>query len=82
MVYLFTQYQLTTCLQKEKTKEALDFDLIVSIGGDGTFMKSAKYSTFYSLILPYPCGKRNAYYEQASQTLLNSRTCFKGRFLP
>lgn len=49
---------------RRENEEALDFDLIVSIGGDGTFMKSAKYSTFYSLILPYPCGKRNAYYEQ------------------
>ena len=43
------------------------FDLVVSIGGDGTFMKSAKCAGYTSLILPYPCGKRNAYYEHGLQ---------------
>jgi NAD+ kinase len=47
--------------------EAPRFDLVVSIGGDGTFMKSAKCAGYTSLILPYPCGKRNAYYEHGLQ---------------
>ncbi|MEM1815958.1 MAG: NAD(+)/NADH kinase [Desulfurococcaceae archaeon] len=40
-----------------------DADLVVSIGGDGTFMRSAKAFSRVSLILPYPCGRRNVYYE-------------------
>jgi NAD+ kinase len=40
-------------------------DAIFSIGGDGTFLKAARLSLLYSntLILPYPCGRRNALYE-------------------
>ena len=45
------------------------FDLVVSIGGDGSFMKSAKCAGYASLILPYPCGKRNAYYEHGLQSI-------------
>ncbi|MEM0099449.1 MAG: hypothetical protein QXV54_05735 [Desulfurococcaceae archaeon] len=42
----------------------LNTDLVVCVGGDGTFMRSAKVFTS-SLILPYPCGRRNVYYERS-----------------
>jgi ATP-NAD kinase. len=42
----------------------LNLDLVVSIGGDGTFIRSAKLFTSTPLILPYPCGRRNSYYER------------------
>lgn len=38
-------------------------DLVVSIGGDGTFMRSAKAFSSECFVLPYPCGRRNVYYE-------------------
>lgn len=40
-------------------------DLVLSIGGDGTFIRSARLFSPGSLILPYPCGRRNVYYEQS-----------------
>jgi NAD+ kinase len=45
------------------------YDLVVPIGGDGTFMRVAKLYGVGSLILPIPCGKRNAFYEHISQPL-------------
>lgn len=45
-----------------KTLES-DVDLVISIGGDGTFIRASKL-LLKPLILPYPCGRRNTYYEQ------------------
>lgn len=40
-----------------------EFDAVLSIGGDGTFIRTSKL--FYGhLIIPYPCGRRNTFYEQ------------------
>ncbi|MEM4717146.1 MAG: NAD(+)/NADH kinase [Desulfurococcaceae archaeon] len=44
-----------------KTIES-DIDLVISIGGDGTFIRASKL-LLKPLILPYPCGRRNTYYE-------------------
>ena len=44
-------------------EEPREIDLVVAVGGNGTFMKSAKVSPRTSFILPYPCGRRNVYYE-------------------
>lgn len=46
-----------------------EIDLLVSVGGDGTFLRSVR--TFISsgggpLILPWACGRRNAFYEYHS----------------
>lgn len=47
------------------SKENLYYDLIVPIGGDGTFFRSvhAYIKDENQLIYPYPCGRRNFYYE-------------------
>ncbi len=40
-------------------------DLVVSIGGDGTLLRISRLFQEYSpLILPIPCGRRTAYYEE------------------
>jgi len=39
-------------------------DLVVSIGGDGTVLKLSRvYQKYTPLILPLPCGRRTAFYE-------------------
>lgn len=59
----------------------LNTDLVVCIGGDGTFMRSAKVFTSYSLILPYPCGRRNVYYERGLPNISETvKQVLKGDF--
>ncbi|MET1159664.1 MAG: NAD(+)/NADH kinase [Thermoprotei archaeon] len=42
-------------------------DVVVSIGGDGTLLKiSYVYQAYTPLILPIPCGRRTAFYENIS----------------
>jgi len=42
-------------------------DLVVSIGGDGTVLKLSRiYQKYTPLILPLPCGRRTAFYEDIS----------------
>jgi NAD+ kinase len=50
-----------------------DVDVVFSIGGDGTFLKAAKLSLLYNNIpvLPYPCGRRNFFYEEFLKTSLS-----------
>lgn len=40
-------------------------NVVFSIGGDGTFLRAAKLSLLCNsaLVFPYPCGRRNAFYE-------------------
>lgn len=38
------------------------FDAMLSIGGDGTFIRVSKLFSNY-LVIPYPCGRRNTFYE-------------------
>ncbi len=42
------------------------YELIISIGGDGTFLKSTQLlvKNWDQIIYPYPCGRRNFYYEK------------------
>lgn len=49
-----------------RSEDSLYYDLIVPVGGDGTFFRSVH--TFIKdenqLVYPYPCGRRNFYYER------------------
>jgi len=56
-------------LYRATQRSGAKYDLVVPIGGDGTFMRVAKLYGVGSLILPIPCGKRNAFYEHISQPL-------------
>lgn len=62
----------TDNLIKKRSSLLNDVDVIFSIGGDGTFLKAAKLSLLYNNIpvLPYPCGRRNFYYEESLKTPL------------
>jgi len=62
-----------TNLIREHSSLRSDIDVVFSIGGDGTFIKAAKLSLLYNNtpVLPYPCGRRNFFYEESLKTLLN-----------
>lgn len=48
------------------------YDLILSVGGDGTFLKVSRLlqkCPEMPLILPYPCGRRNTFYESLSLSI-------------
>ncbi|MEM2025457.1 MAG: diacylglycerol kinase family protein [Desulfurococcaceae archaeon] len=67
--HIITVDDLSHAEKADLKEEAPGLDLLVSVGGDGTFLRSARaFTSPHSnpLILPYPCGRRNAYYEHLS----------------
>lgn len=61
-VYMLTVDDISAL--KEPLTWVGELDFFVSVGGDGTFMRVSKIASPTSLILPYPCGRRNVYYER------------------
>ena len=45
-------------------------DIVISIGGDGTLLKiSRTYQQYTPLVLPIPCGRRTAFYEEIGEEM-------------